>query len=224
MKKNNCWFYGDSFTQSLAVKRNSRFFSHIGIKEESLSWTIFLSNELNLNEMVNAMGGRSSQHIFMSALYDVHKFKKGDWIILTSAPYVRIEGINFKDKNVSTYNNEQILFGRFDLGEIYNGGSHGVPIPGSKSKILFDYVTEFILPFEDEWRNYWKYNLIKLAETFRLMGYKCIYWDYSLWSKFKSISKETNGELKDDHWGIEGNKEFFNFLMENINNNKYTLE
>jgi hypothetical protein len=224
MKKNKCWCYGDSFTESITIDSGSDYLLYKQIEESQPTWTYLFSDKMNLEPIINAKGGRSSQKIFMSVLQDVDKFQKGDWVIFTTSPYVRTEGINFKTKEITTYNNEQILYGRFDLGDDVYGSSHGVPIPGKNSKILFNYITEFILPFEDEWRGYWKSNFIQLHKTIQLLGINCIFWDYSLWNKFTNISQETNNELVDDHWGIDGNKQFYEFLIENINNKKYILD
>ena len=224
MEKNKCWFYGDSFTQCLTVEHDSEFLDYLDIKDGIYKWTDLFATYMNLEPIVNAKGGMSSQKIFMSVLQDIDKFQKGDWVIFTTSPYVRTEGINFKTKEITTYNNEQILYGRFDLGDNVHGSSHGIPVSGKNSQILFNYITEFILPFEHEWREYWKSNFIQLHKTIQLLGINCIFWDYSLWNKFTNISQETNNELVDDHWGIDGNKQFYEFLIENINNKKYILE
>lgn len=220
-KKNTCWVFGDSFTQNLQLKDGSNLLRLKGIEGDYPDWPQQVADSLGMNCNVIARGGRSSQGIFTHALRNFKNYKKGDVVIVTDSPYVRIEGVDFQKKEITTYNLEQYMQNDFRTDE--HKETHGVPISNSKSVILLDYLNEFILPFGNELESYWRDNLISLTDMLNSMGITSVYWSSKLWFEFDSISKETNDVINDDHWGIDGNNEFSKFLIKNIENKNYKL-
>jgi hypothetical protein len=222
MKKNTCWFFGDSFTQCLALRGPGPYLDFKNMNPTNNKWTDIVADELGLISNVNARGGRSPQKIFMDALSSYNQFKEGDFVIFTDSPYIRTEGVNFSTNEITTYNNEQVMYGRFDLG-LDSDTSHGMPVSLEKSKILVDYLYEFIIPFEDVWERYWIDNFSNLCNLFNKSGINTLYWSHRLWANFPSITDETKGMVIDDHWGIEGNSQFAKFILSSIKQNKKIL-
>lgn len=223
MEKNTCWFFGDSFTQCLALNHGSEYCNYMGFETDIKPWTTIVSEYLDMNKVVIAKGGRSSSTIMSKVLENVSNFKKGDWVIMTDSPYVRIEGVDFKNKEITTYNNEQFC----DDNANFNEGDEwtdGIPVPIQKTIKLVDYVSEFILPFENEWASHNQKNFINLSNLFRLAGINSVFWSYYNWYKFTPIREETNGTIIDDHWGKIGSNEFAKYLIENIENKNYILD
>ena len=72
--------------------------------------------------------------------------------------------------------------------------------------------------------------LFKLLENFLLkkikdlnkQNIKVYYWDYYLWqtNSFSNLRDETNGQFNDDHWGVEGEKQFLKYMIRRIQDNK----
>lgn len=216
--KNTVWFFGDSFTQNLALREGSLYQEYLN-KENIKSWTQIVSEFLNMEEKIIAKGGRSTQSIYFSCINNYQEIKTGDFVIITNSPHVRTVGINKKLQKVSTYNNEQIIY-NFPIqeGDIF---TCGMPIDVSEQKIILDYILTFILPHKDIWDEYWRTNLQNLKYIFNEKGVKFLFWDYSLWDNFPSIYDETNGKIEDFHWGKLGNIKFSEYIIQQIDKNEY---
>jgi hypothetical protein len=226
MKKNTCWFFGDSFTENAFKRKGSEYREFLKIDNDIVinSWTELLANKLDMNHRVIAKGGRSTQHIFTEVLHNFFNFKKGDWVIVGDSPPIRTVGVNYSTKKITTFNNEQLNNGRFDIGEIYGQPNHGIPIDDEDlARIYVDYLYNFIFPYESIWKEYWRQNITEFNRILRTSGINSIYWSNRLWDEFTSIQDETNGGLSDSHWGVVGSQEFFEYLMENIKKENYIL-
>lgn len=222
MKKNTCWFFGDSFTQCLALLGPGPYLDYLNKNAEDNKWTDLVSQKLNCNSKVIAKGGRSTQKTFMEAIKAFEQMNEGDWVFVGDSPLVRIEGVDFNTKKVTTYNNEQLIHNRFQIGSEF-GDNHSIPITLHKSMTLLHYINDFIIPFENEWEEYWQENFISLSALFRKNKINFVYWSHRLWKEFTSIREETNESIIDDHWGIKGCEEFSSFLIESIEKNNYIL-
>jgi hypothetical protein len=212
--KNKVWFFGDSFTQNLAVKSDGNYQRY---KQKKMkTWTESVSHFLNMDEIIVAKGGESSQSIYFSVINNFNNFKSGDWVIATNSPYVRTVGVDFEKKIISTFNNEQIVnVINTDKGSDI---TCGLPIDEKNIKTLIDYVYTFILPYEDVWNDYWVQNFNNLKFILKEKNVNYIFWDYKLWSEFSSITEETDGKVIDDHWGEDGNRDFSEYIINRIKN------
>jgi hypothetical protein len=222
--KKRAWFFGDSFTESLAMSSTSEYVTNSGVVAKR--WVDVVSEQLEVEPIVIARGGRSTQSIFTHVLHKLLEIEKGDWVFLTDSPPIRTEGINFKTKKISSYNNEQYQFHSDFLKDFSNEeteSSHGLPINSDVLYSLVDYVYNFILPFENEWEMYWRENLLQLQKILWERDVKCVYWSRRLWPHFESIFEESNQTIEDDHWGIKGNIEFGKFILDNIKKENYII-
>ena len=65
--------------------------------------------------------------------------------------------------------------------------------------------------------------LIKTSNILQDSGINSVYWSHRLWENFTTITAETNGKVQDEHWGEGGNKDFAEFLYNEIINKNYII-
>lgn len=222
-KKNTAWFFGDSFTQMACIKNGAEYQKFTN-KKDITSWTTYVAQYLDANEVVIAQGGRAPEQIYFSCLDRYQNIKEGDWIFITDSPYVRQVGVDLHNKNVISYNNEMLIH---STDNPFTGDTitHGIPVHSMQDKtILLDYINTFILPYKEIWESYWRNNIINLVNIFRTKNVNVMFWSYKLWLHFTSIQEETSNKIPDFHWGEIGNIEFFNYIKQRIDNKEWVSE
>ena len=76
----------------------------------------------------------------------------------------------------------------------------------------------FDLYYENE---YFENKIKNLIEYFTNNGIHMYYWSFRKWNDFTSLTKETNGLINDEHWGMIGESEFLKYMKKRIKNKHY---
>jgi hypothetical protein len=212
------WFFGDSFTQSM-INDNPQYKKIIGKTE--LTWNQKLSIFLNSNHKNFGKGGNSPQGIIDDFISNMNKFEPGDTVIISSSPMVRTLGYDDGSKKITTWNLETIQHHPQAMFRT-NKDNFGTPLLAQNNKdLVLDYLLTFLLPYEDEWHEYFEGKIKQFIELFKKQDIHVYYWTHKLWDNYTSITKETNRKLIDDHWGWIGQNEFLEYLKKRINERKY---
>ena len=225
-KKNTCWYFGDSFTQSMWIDNPSLDDFYKG--KERKSWSENLSKYLNCNCKNLGYGGNSPQGIIDDFINNINKIKKGDYVFISTSPMVRTVGYDPITDKISTWNLEQISHMKhwpkhleYKLTNT-DKWTYGTPdIVNDNVNIMYDYITNLTMPYEDKWEIYFENKIKNLIEYFTNNGIHMYYWSFRKWNDFTSLTKETNGLINDEHWGMIGESEFLKYMKKRIKNKHY---
>lgn len=220
--QNTSYFFGDSFTQSL-INENPQYKKAIGLDPHKIepSWTKLLSNHLNTEHINFGKGGNSPQGIIDDFISNMNKFKKGDYVFISTSPMVRTIGYDNNHKKIQTWNLDAIRYNQ--VSEITDlDGEHvqfGSPTLVQKNdELILDYILTFLLPFENSWMTYFEGKIKEFIELFKKQDIHVYYWSYNLWDAFSNVKDETNDGMDDDHWGIKGQSQFVQYMKNRIDN------
>lgn len=211
MNSNKLWTFGDSFTEGVFDSQIEKLTQIYGYSP--VSWTEILASKLNLTLENISKGGISNYEILGNILENLPNIKKGDVVIISDTIPIRTFGYNTKHDKMISFNNE------FFIMEDSNDELDTLSF--DDKKILIDYVSTFILKYEDKWIKYWNSEFKKIVDICLSNEIECFYWSHLQWKNFTCLSKETNGLIEDDHWGSEGNKKFADYLYNRILNKDY---
>tara|TARA_B100000900_G_scaffold360118_1_gene331982 strand:- start:7838 stop:8539 length:702 start_codon:yes stop_codon:yes gene_type:complete len=217
--QNTSYFFGDSFTQSL-INENPEYKKLVGLDPHEIkpSWTKLLSNHLNTEHISFGKGGNSPQGIIDDFISNMNKFKKGDYVFITTSPMVRTIGYDDNYKKIQTWNLESIRHRMTDL-HITDSLNFGSPtIVQDKNELILDYILTFLLPFQEEWIAYFEGKIKEFIELFKKQGIHVYYWSHNLWDAFSTVKYETKEVMEDDHWGIQGQSQFVEYMKNRIDN------
>lgn len=215
------------------------------------NWTTRIAEHLDLKLMNRGSSGDSSDGIFNSVIKNGASFKKGDWVFILDSNPIRFMGINESKKTVETINMEEsyTLFDgegwKYTMSGLLEGFSKLKPHQWkfwdnttigkeTKAKLLIDYASEFILNNPHIWSQYHIEKFSNLVLFLNNMGVNAYFTWSGLWN-----SKYFNGDLRfhesgyifktihdefhwgDDHFGYEGNIQFFEYLKHKIQEKQF---
>lgn len=207
MNSNNLWTFGDSFTQGVfegQIDKLSQVYGYL-----PTNWPDIIASKLNLNLNNISKGGISNYEILSNILQYLPDIKKGDVVVISDTIPIRTFGYNHIQNKMTSFNNEIFIMEGGD-DELINS------FENTDKKILLDYISNFIIKYEDKWIEYWEFEFKKIIDICLSNGIDCYYWSHSYWKKFSSLYSETNHIIVDDHWGARGNKEFAEYLYQRI--------
>jgi hypothetical protein len=214
------WTFGDSFTES--VLDNPTYVEFLqGNKHEN--WTEKLSKYLDYNLQNFGKGGMSPQTIIDTFIENMNDFKENDIVVISTSPYIRIIGYDNHFDKITTWNSESFyLYYIKDKIHALNKTddfNFGTPFDDEKRiHLMVDYIDNFIVPYENKWKEYFENKISKFIDLFNQRNIKIFYWDYYLWKSntFTNLNTETKGIIKDTHWGIEGETQFLQYIIDRI--------
>lgn len=219
--QNTSYFFGDSFTQSLICYNPEYLKLSKRVSGETPMWSQQLANHLNTKHINFAKGGNSPQGIIDDFISNMNNFKKGDYVFISTSPMVRTIGFDDDHKKIQTWNLETIRYNHPELHKT-DDINYGSPTIVQDGKILiFDYILTYLAPFEKEWCIYFEGKIKNFIELFKKQDIHVYYWSYNLWEAFSTVTHETNGQLNDDHWGIEGMEQFVEYMKKRIDSKIY---
>lgn len=223
--KNTCWFFGDSFTESAAIDHDL-YVKFLGGKRYKI-WSEQLSEYLNCKTKNFSKGGMAPQTIIDTFIEQMSNFKENDYVFISTSPYIRTIGYVETLDKITTWNSEPYyLYHHKDRKEALEESDtkiFGVPFTDDvRTKLLVDYLYYFITPYENKWKEYFEEKIKNFIKLFNKQNIKVYYWDYYLWqtNSFSNLRDETNGQFNDDHWGVEGEKQFLKYMIRRIEDNK----
>ena len=130
------WTFGDSFTWGYMCKPGMEYYEST---EPQKIWPELLSESLDCELINKSLYGYSNYSIVMSLAESLHKINKDDIVIVgTSSPF-----------RVLRYNKVD--------GQIDDVVTHWKNINTPDywdNKVLIDYLSEEVLPYEKEWNDY----------------------------------------------------------------------
>ena len=219
---NTTWIFGDSFSQCM-INENKKYIeicSHYGI-DNVPGWDAKISKHLGTKYINTAVGGNSPQGIIDDFISNMNKFEPGDTVIISSSPMVRTVGYDDNHHKVQTWNLEMMRW-NIDNAQISNKHLYGAPTMLIENKnLILDYLLTFLVPYEDEWHIYFEGKIKEFIDLFKKQDIHVYYWTHKLWNNFSTVEMDTRGEIKDDHWGITGQEEFFQYLKKRIDDKIY---
>ena len=216
------WIFGDSFSQSM-INSNQNYIDicrNNGIKPQP-GWDIKLSKHLGTKVINTSIGGNSPQGILDDFISNMNKFRKGDYVFISSSPSVRTVGYDDNNHKIQTWNLEMM---RHNIDDAQNTTKYlyGTPNIVLKNKnLILDYVLTFLAPYEEEWQLYFEGKIKEFIELFRKQDIRVFYWTHKLWDNFSTVEHDTKGIIIDDHWGVTGQHDFIEYMKKRIDNNIY---
>ena len=216
------WIFGDSFSQSM-INENQNYIDicrNNGIKYQP-GWDIKLSKHLGTKVINTSIGGNSPQGILDDFISNMNKFRKGDYVFISSSPTVRTVGYDDNNHKIQTWNLEMM---RHNIDDAQNTTKYlyGTPNIVLKNKnLILDYVLTFLAPYEEEWQLYFEGKIKEFIELFRKQDIRVFYWTHKLWDNFSTVEHDTKGIIIDDHWGVTGQHDFIEYMKKRIDNNIY---
>ena len=225
-KKNTCWYFGDSFTQSMWVHKPNLEDFYKG--KELKPWSEKLSKYLNCDCKNLSYGGNSPQGIIDDFINNINNIKKGDYVFISTSPMVRTVGYDPITDKISTWNLESISHMKnwpTDLPfELSNSDSHTYGTPDiviDNVNLMYDYILKLTIPYEEKWEIYFENKIKNFIEYFTNNGVHMYFWSFRLWPKFTSLTKETKRLVIDDHWGLIGETQFLEYMKQRIKDKIY---
>lgn len=213
---NKLWTFGDSFTEGVFHNIIYKLFKIYGYSP--VIWPEIVSSELNLKLRNISNGGISNNEILSNILEFLPQIKKGDIVIISDTIPVRTFGYDYINNKMSSFNNEIFNIENNNLNEFPNS------LKFEDKKILIDYISNFIIKYENKWIKYWEIEFKKIIDICLSNEIECYYWSHKYWKDFTSITEETNNSILDDHWGGNGNKKFSEYLIRRIHKKDYFNE
>ena len=114
----------------------------------SPGWDIKLSKHLGTKVINTSIGGNSPQGILDDFISNMNKFRKGDYVFISSSPSVRTVGYDDNNHKIQTWNLEMM---RHNIDDAQNTTKYlyGTPNIVLKNKnLILDYVLTFLAPYE----------------------------------------------------------------------------
>ena len=188
------WTFGDSFTWGYMCKPGMAYYEST---EPRKIWPELLSESLDCELINKSLNGSSNYSIVMSVAEHLHEINKDDIVIVgTSSPF-----------RVLSYNK-----GTLQIDDKVNHWKNVNTPDYPDNKVLIDYLSEEVLPYEKEWNVYFSTMI-----QYMLQGYNGHVWDWKIRERFTTIKQETNDKIWDDHWSWEGHTQMFEYIKGVIN-------
>lgn len=203
IKKNTCWFFGDSFTRGNGCHYKHEYYKSSYTKGCE-RWTTIVSNKLDMSEVNTAIGGESNVGILNSLISNLSNIKKGDWVVLGDTRPIRVSSFDDNGNRVNIINDPH-----FD----YTLGN---------SKYVFDYIYHEIVPKETMYLEFYQSMFVNLLNELKGRGINTYYWKHTdIWfptNKFNTITEDTNGVIENLHWSWKGHTQMAEFILKQLEN------
>lgn len=192
IKKNTCWFFGDSFTRGDNCHIGDEYYEY-SYTEGCKRWSEIVSERLDMVEVNTAYGGESNMGILSILIDNLKNIKKGDCVILGDTRPVRVSSFNENGHRINLINDPHYK---------YTKGS---------SKYILDYIYHEIIPNENSYLEYYRNMFTGILDEVSNRGVTTLHWKHTdIWypdhSKYDTIYKSTNGAISDLHWSWSGHK------------------
>tara|TARA_R100000005_G_C4901947_1_gene143693 strand:+ start:113 stop:694 length:582 start_codon:yes stop_codon:yes gene_type:complete len=184
------WTFGDSFTWGYMCKPGQEYYESTQPKK---IWPELLSDNLGAELKNYSLYGYSNYSIVKTIAEHLHEIDKEDIVVVgTSSPF------------------RLLRYNKID-GQIDDSVDHWKNINTPDywdNKVLVDYLTEEVMPYEEEWNDYF----VSLINNM-LHPYDSYIWNWKLREQFETIKQETNDEIWDDHWSWTGHQQMYEWLI-----------
>lgn len=197
-----CWFFGDSFTRGDNCHKGNPYYE-LTYKEGCKRWTEIVSEHLGCIEENHAWGGNSNTHILYQLISESSNIKSGDYVFVGDTRACRVM--------------------YFDKGEIRNAINDTL-LDYTRGKIssILEYIVDVIIPYEDEYSKYYETQMKGVLELLKLKGVNTLYIKHTdYWfplSKIHTITKDTNGKIKDAHYSWKAHKKMAGIIINQLEN------
>jgi hypothetical protein len=208
---NKLFTFGDSFTFNKKHEDDEYSILYRGLND--FHWSEIVASKLNL-ELINfGYGSLSNDRIMDSILENHHLISENDIIIIGKTFYHRFDIPNNQKINSSLYKKFTTI----------TPSAYDLLIQLKFSKEEADHIIYFLNlvdhPLFIERTNF-RYNFIKDFLYSKKIS-NCIFWEVTdLWTSFEDIKTATNNKINDNHWSFKGHRDFANYLLNNINNER----
>lgn len=229
MNTKTAWFFGDSFTYGHGLRDDDEYMKLHPNRKNKL-WSEMLCDTFNWN--CNNLGkqGGSSQYILMTIIENLHKFKENDIVFISDTLPVRTDTITIlknKPPMIAPFTNEMLKVSNNEddiantVAILYNN------VLNYKRQHLVDYLHSFIIDYEDIWELYWIDKFRNIQKHLANLNIECYLWSHKIWAgkqdeyNYSTISDETNRIVDDGHWGWEGQRQMYEYMLSRVNNKLY---
>lgn len=187
---NMIWIFGDSFSEPFSKIIYQSYITHKGYTPKQ--YYNHFGEELNMDYINTAKGGNSNEFIFYEFINQYKNIMNGDYVIFGWSEMTRFEYVDTKENRwrSSTQMSTKDSLSENTINEIKINRDHSL------------YVKQFCdrIPFIND----------------ILKGKKVIHWSWVNHEPHYSIETETNGIIKDGHYGEYGHRELYKILSQGI--------
>lgn len=199
IKKNTCWFFGDSFTRGDNCHVGDEYYEY-SYTDGCKRWSTIVSEKLSMEEKNTAYGGDSNMGILSILLDNIKDIKSGDYVILGDTRPVRVSSFNSDGNRINTINDPHYDYTR------------------GNSKYILDYIYHEILPHEDAYLDHYQKMFISILDELSNRGVITLHWKHTdFWypdhNRFNTIYKDTKGKVSDLHWSWSGHRKMADTVL-----------
>lgn len=201
MKK--CWFFGDSFTRGDNCYKGDSYYE-LTYKEGCKRWTEIVSEYLGCSEENHAWGGNSNTHILYQLISESPNIQSGDYVFVGDTRPPRVMFFNDDGEVRNVINDKSLGYKK-----------------GDEDTIL-KYIVNVIVPQEKNYELYFETQYKSVLDLLEIKGVKTLFWKYTdYWfplNKIHTITKDTNGKIKDGHYSWKAHKRKANIIINQLEN------
>ena len=192
------------------------------------SWYNRIYNELNFNKFkCYAMSGTSNNLILQQILATANEWESRDTIIiqrtdglrqLNSATLLNKTNPRKLKEYKDRFNHQLITIHTQEIQTMVKRSGDSL----NSANCFLDYHEEFIIPFKKDFDLYWNNIFLDLIRTLNKANphTKIYYWVDGIRDKFETIWEASKGEYPDGHWSPKGNRDFADYAIDCMKNNK----
>lgn len=197
-----CWFFGDSFTRGDNCYWGDPYYK-LTYKEGCKRWTEIVSDYYECMEQNHAWGGNSNTHILYQLISESPNIQPGDYVFVGDTRPCRVA--------------------YFDGGEIRNVINDTVlNYTRGTVRTILEYIVDVIIPYEKEYGEYYEKQFVEVLNLLKLKGVTTFYWKHTdYWfplNKIHTITKDTNGKIKDGHFSWKAHKKMAGIVINKLEN------
>ena len=216
----NIWFFGDSFTRGdgCIPDNESSYYDDYPDKRGKL-WTTIVSERMSMVENNLGESGASSDWILNTIIDNLHKIKKGDWVIMSDTRPARFLIPRIQDKEIHCFSPGQESVWDW---HIKNRDDAEKPKNWEDMKrTLIDFTLYFQEDYVEMWEEYYLERYKNLRKYFTENGINSFFWSYRVW--YMGLGKipleriiEDNPNCHNHHFSWNGHQSFANHITKNI--------
>ena len=195
--KRNGWFFGDSFTYGYGCRPSYEYYKFTRNRIGKI-WTTIVSEHLELEEKNMGVNGASNPCIINTIIENIKYIKKGDYVFIGNTLPMRIQIPDIIDNNIFSINNCKYKWNPEEY------------------RVIYEYTTMFIIPFEDMWKQYYTNQYLNLKTIIRDKGANVLFWRYSKWDEYEIIKDETDNKIDDPHWTWDSHRKMADWVLSNL--------
>ena len=222
---NKSYFFGDSFTfGDGCVLSEDRNFEYYNKFPNGKIWTTIVSEFLNTKEINLGISGNSNQNIINQIIENLNNFNNGDYIFISNTRPIRIVHPNFKVGKITNLTSD--LFLQTDNTPEYKEFLKIFFKNKSDQLDVLNYIYSAMLNNESMWSDFYDNQFTHLNHFLNSLNIKTFNWHHTMWAldmrcEFETINKNTNGEIKDNHWSWNGHRSFSKYITNRIEKKEY---